>query len=160
MTSFCLTLSRYSLTAWVGAAILFVVTAVQEATSGRFDSPTLSDLALVRFPAYYLFGFVLVALALFFGCLARNHAAVGRRRMRICLILVALALVMMLADYFWIYTPMRDMLAVPTDARPARFVDLHQASKYVNSVQIGMCLLAAAMLNWPGTSRSNEAHGQ
>jgi len=159
MTNFCLMVSRYSLTAWVGAAVLFVVTAVQEATSDQFDSPTLSNLALVRFPAYYLFGFVLIALALFFGCLARNHADVGRRRMRFCLILVALALLMMLADYFWIYSPMRDMLAVPTEARPARFVDLHQASKYVNAVQIGICLLAAAMLNWPGTSRSNQADG-
>ena len=60
MKSVCLTISRLALAAWVGAASLFVVTAIQEARSTEFDSITKNALAALRFPAYYAFGFALV----------------------------------------------------------------------------------------------------
>ena len=53
----------WALVAWVGAAILFVVTSVREVQSTDFDSNTKDHLALLRFPAYYLFGFTLVPVA-------------------------------------------------------------------------------------------------
>ena len=48
---------RFLLAAWVGAAVLFVITSVAEQTSEHFDSLIRDQLATIRFPLYYQFGF-------------------------------------------------------------------------------------------------------
>ena len=55
-----LAVARLASAAWVGAAMLFVITAVREVRHPGFDSSTKDTLALLRFPAYYAFGFVVV----------------------------------------------------------------------------------------------------
>ena len=57
-------LSRFCITAWTGAASLFVVATLLEVRSSELDSTTKSILATLRFPAYYLFAFALVTPAL------------------------------------------------------------------------------------------------
>jgi len=64
MKSVCLTIARFALAAWVGAALIFVVTAIQEVRYPGFDSETKSAVATIRFPTYYVFGFGLVIVGL------------------------------------------------------------------------------------------------
>lgn len=151
MRTVCLILARFAIAAWVGAAVLFVITSIQEARSPLFDSVTKAELANLRFPSYYAFGFTLVAASLACGLWARKAPAVGARQMTVFLLLTGIALVVMAADYVWIYRPLSDMIAQPTEARPARFQTLHQFSQYVNTVHIGLCLAAALVIHRPGS---------
>ena len=153
MQSLCLMISRFALTVWIGAASLFVVTSVQETMSEHFDTVTKSALAVLRFPSYYAFGFTLLAMSLVCGLVARNFRAVGRWRMCGYLLLVGLALLLMLIDYFGIYQPLATILAATTEARPSSFESYHKASKYINAVDFGLCLFAALMISWPESKR-------
>ena len=55
-------LARFSTSAWIGAATLFVVVGVTEVTRGGFDSTTKDLLVTVRFPAFYVCGTGLVGV--------------------------------------------------------------------------------------------------
>ena len=143
----CLTISRFALAAWVGAAALFVITSVIEVRS--FDSTTRATLALLRFPAYYACGFALIATALITGLAACTDAARTRRATKTAMGLIALALLLMYIDYVWIYRPMVGMIEIPQAARPAGFQDYHKASMYINAVDVGCCMIAALLLCWP-----------
>jgi hypothetical protein len=153
MRSLFLTLSRFCICAWVGAAALFVVTAVAEATSPEFSSEMKRSLALLRFPFYYAFGFALVSAALLAGLLSGRHWAAGGVRRWFYRALLALALGGMIFDYLAVYQPMEKMLAASETARPAEFERYHRASMYVNAGHVGLCLLAALVICWPGTKR-------
>ncbi len=67
--------ARLASAAWAGAAVLFVITALREVRHPGFDSATKDTLALLRFPAYYAFGFILISVAL-----AGAVLALGRSR--------------------------------------------------------------------------------
>jgi len=161
-----LTIARLSATAWVGAAALFVVTALREVMCPGFDSVTKDTLALLRFPAYYAFGFTLVTLALV-GALVES---IGRpssddkgsaiplrskvtRRVLAAAGLLALVLLMMLADFAVVYRPMVDMITPPGRAHPAEFLSYHRVSMWVNCGDIGLCTVAAVLLCWPDCRR-------
>lgn len=49
--------ARFALSAWVGAAALFVVVGIKEVRGSEFDSVTRDLLVGLRFPSYYTFGF-------------------------------------------------------------------------------------------------------
>lgn len=149
MRSAFLTLSRFAVSAWVGAACLFVVTSVQEQISPRIDSATRGYLALLRFPTYYQFGFALVAAAGLFGVAAWGHAAVRGWRMKLSLGLLVLALAGMTVDYVLIYRPLAEMTRNEVEARPAAFHSYHRASMWANTTTVSLCLLAALLINWP-----------
>ena len=51
MSRLALLVARFASSAWVGAAVLFVINGVQQATSGQFESMTTDQLVLLRFPA-------------------------------------------------------------------------------------------------------------
>ena len=146
-------LARLCIVAWVGAAVLFVVTAVIEQSSDKFDSLIRDHLAVVRFPPYYLFGSVLVGVSLACGVAARKHSGLGRLKGLLFIALTLAALLLMVADYFFIYRPMVDMLTPVGKARPAEFGGYHDASKYINLVSITICLVAGGVICWPGRSR-------
>ena len=59
-----LAVARLASAAWVGAAVLFVIIAVREVRHPGFDSAAKDTLALLRFPAYYASGFLVVSVAL------------------------------------------------------------------------------------------------
>ena len=153
MQNLCLTILRFAIAAWVGAAVLFVVISVREVGFPRFDSETKSELALLRFPAYYACGFTLVATALISGLIASIRSAGRRPRLSICLGLLATALLIMLIDYVWIYSPLREMTKLVSAARPASFATYHSLSTWVNAVDISICLAAALLVCWPDANR-------
>ena len=137
-------LARFLLSAWFGAATLFVITGVREVTHSGFDSMIRDQLAVLRFPVYYACGFAIlgsacVSLAVGLFCGLR------RRTMYIACGLTAAALGLMAYDYPYIYCPMASMITPPGQARAAEFRQLHLWSETVNAVQVG-CVLGAALI--------------
>ena len=140
---------RFSLCAWVGAATLFVVTGVREVTMTDFDAATKNMLAATRFPAYYAFGFTLVAVA---GISALGLILVDnqvRRRKIVLLALSVFALVVMLLDHQFIYKPLEIMMLEPEGRLDPEFFTYHQWSKYINCVSVGACLVASFLAAFP-----------
>lgn len=143
MARIALLFARFLLSAWFGAAALFVIIGIGEVTYPGFDSATRDQLVAIRFPLYYTCGFavlgsaaVSLVLALCWGLRRRaTYAAVA---------LVAAALALMAYDYPCVYTPLARMITPPGQARPAGFRLLHQWSETINGLQIG-CVLAAAV---------------
>lgn len=144
MTRFALMLARFLLSAWFGAAVLFVIIGVREVTHPGFDSLIRDQLVVLRFPAYYACGFTLlgaVAVSLVLGLIFGAR----RRVMSLALVLTLAALGLMAYDYPFIYTPLAEMITPPGQVRSPEFRRLHFWSETVNGVQI-VCVLAAALV--------------
>ena len=142
MQRLCLTIARFALSAWIGAAALFVVTSIAEQRSPTIGSAEKNVLAALRFPAYYSFGFVLVGLGLVGGAFGVDC----RVRLKGWLIVVGcltLALILMVVDYVAIYSPLYAIVTDPSGVRDARFVELHRWSEQINTVDVTLCLIAA-----------------
>jgi hypothetical protein len=140
MNSFCLGLLRFVLCAWLGAATLFVVTGVREVNSEI--SPAIKNhLAIVRFPAFYLFGFVLTGLAGI--CSVVVAASKEHPKGKLIAALCLLALGIMIADYIWVYAPLADLMSQPNARETDAFRTYHAWSKYVNFGILGILLVAA-----------------
>lgn len=153
MSRFALLIARFASAAWVGAAVLFVINGVQQATSGQFESMTTDQLVVLRFPAYYVMGFSLVGAA-WVGAAICGEQLSFRRRGAV-LGLFGLALGVMLFDYLVVYLPLAEMITPPGKPRPQGFQTLHQGSKIMNSVDVGLVLLGALLVSWP--SRRDHA---
>lgn len=138
--------------AWVGGAVLFVVTSVVEQSGPNFDNVIRDQLAVMRFPFYYGFGFVLIAVGLVAGLVARGHAAVSKKAAVTFLICTVLALIMMVVDYLWIYQPLAQLITPAGSVRTSDFVTYHNASKYINMVNLTLCLIAAIAICLPARS--------
>lgn len=138
--------ARFALSAWVGAAALFVVTGIREVRSPLLDSYVRDVLVGVRFPSYYLFGFTLIGLGAFAMLLAGFLAPSKRLRQFALASLAVLALGLMIGDYFAIYRPLLEMVTPPGESRPAEFLAYHSASKWVNLFSISLCAVVAIML--------------
>jgi hypothetical protein len=149
MRAFCLALARFSLSAWVGAAVLFVIAGVREITSVALDPIARDQLALIRFPAYYGCGFVLLAVGLASSLPAIGHPAAGRKRAVTAAVLITAALVIFAADYQFIFRPLVAMIDPLGQPRSAEFDRLHHLSEAVNTVQLFASLAAAVLLCWP-----------
>ena len=146
---FGLFLARSCISAWVGAASLFVVVGIIEVTQGGFDSATKDSLVVLRFPAYYVFGVALVSTGWIGTCLAGSSSEFsGKYRIGVIAVL-SLVLACMIVDYIWIYLPLAQMVTPPGQSKPAIFVQYHQASKWINLVGLKLCLIAIGLLNWP-----------
>jgi hypothetical protein len=143
-------IARLASAAWVGAALLFVVTAVREVRDPSFDTLTKDQLALDRFPAYYLFGFVLVSVA-FVGALTAKRS----RPVRVATVLLALALGVMIGDFLRVYQPLVEMVNPPGRAKPAEFQEYHRRSMWLNTCNVGLCALASVLLCFDRTERSS-----
>ena len=156
MHSFSLVLIRFCLSAWVGAAVIFVITGVQDVTFKPFDSLVRDQLISLHFPVYYTIAWVLL-VGSFLGCLGiRKRIGISRRRSNLILCLVVIVLSISLIDYFWIYSPLEAMITPPGSPRPAEFHSYHQASKYINSLIILLSLIAAVLVNLPEKCRTTS----
>ena len=189
---------RFSLCSWVGAAVLFVVTGVLQVQTPSFDAAIKNHLAVIRFPAYYIFGFthVGVATVAVLGllldrsrvslaqtpptpcrwlsalwlqralepvatrhdttdtgsvgfvpmipalCIATRRQPAGRRALKVILGLCVAALLVMTFDYVRVYRPLEAMMLDPSGVMPSTFRGLHERSKRLNFVSLGMCLSA------------------
>lgn len=151
MQRLCLTIARFALSAWIGAAALFVVTSIAEQRSMAYGSDVKNVLAALRFPAYYGFGFTLVSLGLVGGAIGMDRLQNGRRWFAHvgCLVL---ALLLMLVDYFMIYSPLHAIVTDPSGVRDARFQQLHRWSEQINTVDVALCLIAAIFACLPERS--------
>jgi len=148
-------LSRFAISAWVGAACLFVLTTLREVHSPKLDSVTKAELVTLRFPVYYGFSFGLLAMALIMA-LCWSPIVSGLRRWT-TLGLLSLILVVTAVDYIWIYKPLEKMTAATDEARPAEFVVLHQASRWINTGQVSASALAALIVCWPVSSSADRS---
>lgn len=150
MQRLCLTLARFALSAWIGAAALFVCTSISEQIAPTFDSEIeiKNTLAAIRFPWYYGFGFGLVGAG--FVC---SLIGIRRTEQRGRWVVVAgslvLTLILMAVDYVAIYSPLREIVTRPSGVRDARFVELHRWSERINTIDITLCLIAAFAVCWP-----------
>jgi hypothetical protein len=154
ISRFGLGIARLASAAWVGAALLFVVTAVREVRDPIFNSTTKDSLALDRFPAYYAFGFALVSLALV-GAVAAMAA--GGRSIRVAAALLGVALAVMIGDFVSVYRPLLEMVDPPGRAKPADFEDYHRRSMGLNTFNVGLCAVAALLLCWHHPSKAGGA---
>ncbi|MBW3540198.1 MAG: hypothetical protein KY476_08005 [Planctomycetes bacterium] len=159
MRTMAVMVARVALAAWVGAAGLFVATSIREVRPRQagfefeFDSRTRDRLVVLRFPMYYACGFALVGVGAAAGVAARRHPALGRRRGSVACGLALAALATMLVDYFFVYRPLEAMILPAGGAKPASFVALHEASKWINAFDVSLCLAAALLFAWPGRTR-------
>jgi hypothetical protein len=154
-----LTIARLASAAWVGAAVLFVITAVREVRHPGFDTATKDTLALLRFSAYYACGFVLVVAALAGTALALVGRQKGQRRGVVAAAcLLGLVLGLMVADFVAIYLPIVGMITPVGRARSSEFAGYHRASIVINVCDVALCGLAALLLCWqsPGGNDSRS----
>lgn len=155
MQRFFLMIARLALSAWIGAAALFVCTSISEQIAPAFDSGIKNTLAAIRFPWYYGFGFGLVGTGLV-GSVIGVRRKEQRHRWAVTITSLVLALMLMVADYVAIYTPLFEMVTSPTAVRDARFVELHRWSERINSIDILLCLIAALAVCWPTKSNPDR----
>ena len=144
MAPFGLAAARACLCAWVGAALLFVAVAIREVTFPEFPSPTRDQLALLRFPVYYLFGFSLLSTAVA-GLAVHAISGAAPRSIRWPTLLALVAILTMLADYWLVYQPLVNAITPPGTVRPPTFGTLHRWSEILNSVQLLCCIAAAGL---------------
>ncbi len=148
----CLMFVRLALCFWVGAVVLFVITGVLEATTGNhhMTSGVLDVLVTVRFPPYYIMGWACLGMTLFFGTIAIIPSTFFRKRLMVILLLSAIALITMLIDYKYIYTPLEKMVTPPgTKPRTMEFTEYHEHSKHINMFDLSLCLVAAILACYP-----------
>ncbi|MBT4863701.1 MAG: hypothetical protein HON53_01090 [Planctomycetaceae bacterium] len=161
MRSFLLTVCRFSMAAWVGGAALFVVTSVIEQSGPNFDSEIRDHLALMRFPFYYGFGFSLLGVGLLSGLAACGHPSVSKKIATAFFACASLAMILMVVDYVWIYQPLVELITPAGSAKSAEFVTYHKASKYINEIDLTLCLVAALAICWPlGTQSQAKTDSQ
>ncbi|MCH9652922.1 MAG: hypothetical protein K0U86_20280 [Planctomycetes bacterium] len=153
MQSFSLVLIRFCLSAWVGAAVIFVITGVQDVTFKQFDSLVRDQLISLHFPVYYTMAWVLLVGSILGGLGIRKIKEISHRRSNLIFCLVVIILGLSLIDYFWIYSPLESMITPPGSPRPAEFRSYHQASKYINCLNILLTVVAAILVNLPVKNR-------
>lgn len=146
----CVMATRLSISFWVGGAILFVITSVAEQRHSQFDSGIRDQLATIRFPLYYIFGWCclgvtlvssMIALVLNKGCL--------RKRLLACFCLTLLSTGIAIIDYKWVYLPLQVLITPPGQARTQQFMALHDQSRIINEVHLTIALVAAIIICIP-----------
>jgi len=151
MQNLCLTAARFAIASWVGAACLFVVIMLQDVQSPDLSSIEKARIAVQRFPIYYRFAFGLLIPAFLLTGIGTTNSG-GKRRWTIR-VLMLLPLPLITTDYFWVYLPLEEMTAATNQARPARFIAYHQASMWINAVQVSASFIAAVGICWPSARR-------
>ena len=154
MPRVALFLARFCSSAWIGAATLFVIVGILEVTRGQLDSTTKDILVGIRFPPFYVAGFVLAGLAWLGACAAEFHPEFPRRRRAFAILSLVVVLALMFVDYNWIYLPLESMVKPPGQAKPSAFVAYHEASKWINLAGLAFAWIAAIAVNCP--SRTQE----
>jgi glucan phosphoethanolaminetransferase (alkaline phosphatase superfamily) len=141
----CLSMQRFLLPAWVGAAVLFVVTSVAEQQFEGFASTIKNQLALIRFPLYYAFGFIMLLTSL--GCGTARMVKGERSKATVTVFaLLLIANVLMIVDFLFIYQPLANIMVDVLRPRDDEFTKYHQMSKYINAVNVFLSAIAAIIV--------------
>ncbi len=141
---------RFLLPAWIGAAILFVITSVAEQTSRFIDTFTRDQLATIRFPLYYKFGTVIYAVSVVSCIVAwKTSGAACHKRAVMVLVLMAVSTVIFALDYFVVYSPLQALIIPAGQVRTQEFVRLHNLSRHANELHLLITLAAAVLVTMP-----------
>lgn len=144
--SVAITLLRFVLSAWIGAAVLYVITSVAEQTSPDFDSVMRDQLATIRFPLYYQFGVgTYVAAGILSIVVQRLAPTEMRRKATLVVILIVVSAVIFAWDYFCVYRPLQQLITPPGNVRTTEFMRLHTMSRNINMVHL-LIMMAAAII--------------
>lgn len=151
---FCVMATRLAISFWVGGAILFVITSVAEQRHPQFDSTIRDQLATVRFPLYYVFGWGCLGTTLITAAIAAtlNNGCL-RKRLLACFCLTLLSTAIAVADYKWVYQPLQVLITPPGQARTQQFMALHDQSRIINEVHLTIALIAAIIICLPEKSQ-------
>ena len=152
---------RFLLSAWIGAAVLYVITSVAEQTSPNFESVVRDQLATIRFPLYYKFGFAVHGLAIVASLVVLATAPdVLRRRATAVATLIAVSMVLVTLDYHFIYSPLQELITPPGQSRTPDFIRLHTWSRHANEVHLMVIFVAAIIASLPNPpSKAVPEHG-
>ena len=146
--------TRLAISFWVGGAILFVITSVAEQRHPQFDSLIRDQLATIRFPLYYIFGWVCLGTTLIASVIAAMlNKDCLRKRLIACFCLTLLSTAIAIADYKWVYQPLQVLITPPGQARTQQFVTLHDQSRVINEVHLTIALIAAIVICLPEKSQ-------
>lgn len=146
-------MERMASAASLGSSVMFISIVLGLRGSTLFSPDTKDNHPRILFPLYYTFEFVLLGLGLAGGLLAwwatsPQMARDGRSNRRIApAIGLTIALVLVLADYLWLYRPLAEMLGHPP--YPVHFRQLHEWSRWVNAGVLLITLVAALQAQWP-----------
>ena len=155
MRSLSLFLARIAITAWVGAAVLFVVVGVSEVLHSGFSSEIRDQLVVIRFPWFYRFGITLIALSLLAALAATTGNDFPRPSKIVVTWLLAAALIVMIVEYYAVYVELVELVTPPGKPRTPEFMAYHKASMWVNLADLALCAAAMALLNWPANSHNS-----
>lgn len=137
MKSVAVAWARFATSAWVGAATLFVITAVMEVTEPRLESTVRDILVTVRFPAFYAAGAALLGTAWLATLVARRWFSA---------LLLTIALGLMAGDYVAVYQPLLQLVTPPGKPRTEAFQTYHRWSEGLNGTGLLLSLTAALTL--------------
>jgi hypothetical protein len=120
-----------------------------------FDNKAKFHHPLVLFPLYYGFEFSLLGTALVCAFAALWNATMAVIRRFALLALVGFTLGMATLDYTLVYRRLAAMMAAPV-IKAAEFVMLHQRSRLLNEMVLGLSIVAAIVALWPERSYKAE----
>lgn len=153
MQRITLAILRFSLCAWVGVAMYFVVVVVNVMDSllsapppalNQFNNPT------ILLPPYYRFAFPLLGLALLCGFVSLWNARLGLIRRWATLLCVLVAFGMGALDYGSVYRDLAVIFAPETTTLNAnQVVALYQVSRMLKGAVLAVSIVAAALAIWP-----------
>lgn len=150
MSHLCVMAARLAISFWVGGAILFVITSVAEQRHPQFDSLIRDQLATIRFPLYYIFGWGCLGTTLVASLVAAmTNKGCLRKRMLACFCLTLLSTGIAVIDYKWVYQPLQELITPPGQARTQQFITLHDQSRLINEVHLTIALIAAIIICLP-----------
>lgn len=142
--------TRLAICCWVGGAILFVITSVAEQRYPQFDSLIRDQLATIRFPLYYIYGWGCLGITLIASLIAGMlNTGCLRKRLIACFCLTLLSTAIAVADYKWVYQPLQVLITPPGLARTQQFITLHEQSRLINEVHLTIALIAAIIICLP-----------
>lgn len=150
MSHLCVMAARLAISFWVGGAILFVITSVAEQRHPQFDSLIRDQLATIRFPLYYIFGWGCLGTTLVASLMAAMmNKGCLRKRMLACFCLTLVSTAIAVVDYKWVYQPLQTLITPPGQARTQQFITLHDQSRLINEVHLTIALIAAIIISLP-----------
>lgn len=155
-----LALLRFCLCTWLGVALFFFVAVLNVVESMVYDRPPFSRFS---YPTYFLplyFGFAFMLLGVAFLCAFGGlwNARLGLLRRSAILLLVALALGMVAADYTIVYRNLAVMLAPGAGGVSAtKVVTLYDFSRLLKAAVMGVSFFAASFAVWPEMSGDSPA---
>ncbi len=155
MVHFLLGVSRFCLTLWCGGAFLFVWLTVRDILSGQFESVVLDQLLLNHFAVFYYFSFGFLPVgSVCLGAVVRHPRSSFHSRLGFGLAMGGL--MVLLLDYFFVFSPLRDMLLPIGSPRPQGFRGYHRLSECLNALTFLLNLAAAALLNFKAGLREHH----